>query len=272
MSELDQMSDEALEAALVVAGQGEPEPELPTEPAPPPPPPAAEAAPPAESTPPPTAEATAPPADPEVSELDILRAENAELMARSKHWEEVSGRIGGRIGWLEQQLKVRPATPPADDDPGTELSEVPARAPVQPDDPYRSYVISLAISQAGQEFMQTAPDLQEMWPAMGKYISEHHNPARLIESNDPIFALSETKRVLSAAYSAADAERKASRKSELVQKRAEQIKSAEEAKKRASLSAPGGVPPPAPRSKTANEMSDAELDGALGDATRGARW
>lgn len=274
MAEHDELSDEQLEAALAeTVGQEEPSPE-PVVPEPPAPePPAAEpAAEPSESV---EQEAAAEP-EPEVSELDILRAQLAEVEARAKHWEEVSGRNGGRMGFLEQKLQQvlqQQAAPPSDDYAGeTPETETPRQPAPTPGDPYRSYVIGLAVQQAGQEFARTTPDAGELWPSIEKYIGENHNPSTILLSEDPQFAAAETMRVLNAAYLHADAERKATRKTELMQRRADQIKLADEAKKKASLSAPGGSSAPMPKPKTSDEMSDSELDSALKEATRGARW
>lgn len=266
----EKMSQEEIEQALHdaavgaitdsdIAGEAEPEPQPEPE------------APTPEPEPEPQPEESA--QEPEVSEADILKAQLAEMEARAQHWERVAGNHAGKLGFLEQRLSNLEAAPVRQ--PETyEEAEIPAAPPAATDrdGSYKTWVVAQAIKSGVEDFRMEHPDAQEFNEGIATYLQESgYNPKMILESNDPLRAQLESKRILEEAYFAARAGKEAIRRSELVQKRADQIKNMEQLKKKSAPSASGNAPPPKPTQKSPQEMSREELDAALQEAT-GGRW
>ena len=272
MPDPEKMSQEEIEKALEdialekvdaseFTGEAEPEPQPePEVPAPEP-----------ETEPEPAPEAETA-AEPEVQEADILRAQLAEMEARAQHYERLAGSHAGKLGFLEQRLKNLEARPIQQGYVEEAEPTLTIPAPSQEDGSFKTWVIAQAIKSGVEDFRREHQDADEFQQGIAKYLeSSGYDPRHVLESNDPLRAQQESKRVLEEAYFAARADKEATRRSELQQKRADQIANLEKLKKKAAPSASGNAPPPRPTQKTPNEMSREELDAALAEAT-GGRW
>lgn len=269
----EKMSQEEIEKALhdvavgaitdsELAGEAEPEPQPEPEPEAPPPDQTDEPVPEPEAEPEPEVE---------VSEADILRAQLAEMEARAQHYERLAGSHAGKLGYLEKRLSNLESQPVRREYEDVEATPQPPQS-TPSDDGYKAWVIAQAVASGVQDFWREHPDTVDLQDGIKQYLEQTgYDPKSILESNDPLRAQRESKRVLEEAYFAARADKEAVRRTELQQKRADQIKNLEQLKKKAAPSASGHAPPPKPTQKSPNEMTREELDAALLEAT-GGRW
>lgn len=289
----EQMSEEELESALSGAEvrtpgyppEHEPDPE-PVEEAPVEP--AEQQVEPAPDTPEQAPEETQEetPADDTPTAEDISALEREELIARleateaqAKKWEQVAGRHGGRMGFLENRLKAlsqQPAVPMNEDTEYGEQEQAtqrPQRPAAPSTDPMTTWAVQQAMQSGVSEFRSKYPDSAEHDQAIGQYLnSQGYNTAPILESNDPSFAQNETRRVLEEAYWHVISDVRNARKAELAERRASQTEKLKAAKQRAAPSATATTAPPKPKAKSEADMSDEELDAAMRKATAGQRW
>lgn len=284
------LDDAALEKALVDAAMGEAvlwpgTPKDPQEDAPSPEPapePAPEPQSEAEPQPEPEGEAEPAAAEPD-PDAEALQARERELEARIKHFESVNGRLGGELGFLKQQIQRmmsgQQAAPPRERDNGEYADEAPEprRAQLPPQDAPRTdrhalWNIKQALAMAGNQFRSSHPDYAGHETELVDYLQTRgYDPVQVLMSDDPSEVYDRALRLQEEHYWHVRATAEATRRAELLQKKADQSAAVTEAKKKASVTASGSAPPPKPKAKTMEEMSDAELEEALQRET-GGRW
>jgi hypothetical protein len=254
-----------LDAAIDALGRGESvnlvdETSVPQEPPPPEPPPVQEPPPAPEPTPEPEV-----PAEPDLDQ-ELLRAREAELEARAKHWEGIAGRHGSELGQLRkalQELQARVARPEQSE--GAFEQDPPAPpVPSRQDEAFKSWAIQQAAAAGEMEFRAAHPDAREYEADMKDYLVKSGFDAQsILLANDPAAAQRDVNRTFTDAYWAVKATRESARVAELRTKKAAQMASLEEAKRRASTTAAATPPTPPVKAKTIDEMSESELDAEI---------
>lgn len=266
------LSLEQLETALnqsyFATETAEPEPEPAPEPEPQPEPPVSTETEPLPVEP----EATPEPAAPEPDvEAELQLARERELEARAKHFESTAGRLGGRVGFLEQRLSellsARQAAPQEDGEP-----PVP-QAPQPLPDRVTAWAAKRAAEDASQRFLAEHPDYAEHAPKIKDYMAARGiTPASVLDPTDPVTTEQRVQQLLEEHHWHATAEANAARRATLLTKRAEQTAKAVQAKQKASASATGSAPTPKPSPKSPEQLSVEELDAEMARATKGAIW
>lgn len=196
-----------------------------------------------------------------------------ELEARVKHFESLAGRNAGELGFVKQQLrKLNEAhkqtvrsdddTFDADSEPEPERRTAPRRERSRDD--VATWAVSQAVQQAVNDFGRQHPDVAEMQEAIGAYLKQSgYDPSAVLESDSPVEAAKETRRVLEEAYWHSKASTASERRKAAETKRAAQIPQLEKAKRKAAISGTGGAPPPKPQPKTYEQMTLEELEAEL---------
>lgn len=239
----------------------EPEPEPEAEPTPEPEAPAEEEAP-----------SETPAEDPEAERLRLI---SEEMEARAKHWESVAGKHAGELGYIKQQLKAIQAAQ-AQSQQGEEYVE-PQETPRPAPEPQRrdglaEWAVQQAFQQAVTGFEHSHPDVADIGDKMVDYLSATgYDMKTALAMGDPIEAQQEIARALNEAYWHTKAEVNAARRAELTAKREAVQTQAATNKMKASVSATGSSPPPKPKAKTVDEMTDDELAAEMVKA-QGGRW
>jgi hypothetical protein len=213
------------------------------------------------------------PEEPPPSDLDILRAEMEELKAKAKHWEEVAGRNGGRVGWLERQIgefaKARAAAP---EEASYEESREPSAPAAPRTDDFALWAVKKAAQSARDQFIAAHPDYAPHLPELANYLQAiGYDGQSVLATNNPEYVETEFTRVFREHKSSVDAVQAAKNKELLLERRADSTRRLQEAKTKATVSGSGGTPPPKLRPKTFNEMTLEELDAAMQQST-GGRW
>jgi len=217
---------------------------------------------------------------PEPSEdldAEILRARLEAAEAAAKKWEQVAGRHGGELGFLKNRMREiegRIQTLRSEQEP-IEPSDLPQPdAPRTPSpgprtDPLATWAVNQAIAQASADFMRTHPDMGDMKDDFEQYLkNSNYNAADLIGANDPIWAASETNRLLEEAYWNAKQAFKQRVASALEKRKADQVPRLDQAKRKAAISASGAAPAPKPQVKPLSDMSLEELEKELKRLTK----
>lgn len=209
-------------------------------------------------------------------ETQRVRLLTDELEARAKHWESVAGRNAGELGFIRNQLK---ALQDAQNRPRQEVeyqeqsdAPAPTQAPAPTRDGLAEWAVQQAVQQAVGAFENSHPDVKDLNDQMTEYIKgSGYNLANVMQMNNPIEAQREVARALEEAYWHSKAAVNATRRAELEAKReAIQVKAAAN-KLKASVSGTAATPPPKPKSKTVDEMTDAELEAEMVRSV-GGRW
>lgn len=229
----------------------------------------------------PTAEPPAPdqPAEPEFDaqhEIELLKAQVEQAELGRKHWEQVAGRHGSKIGFLEEQLRARataPLTPtPADDGGDVDAPASPPPAPRAERDRLASWAVAQAARGAYHSFLQQNPDYAEHAAQLQAYAQERGvNPDAILLSNDPGQVEAEVTGLLNGHLLHVQQQRVAARIEALKAKRAESTTRAADARRAASTSAAGVRSAPPQQPKKLDEMTLEELDAVMEQST-GGRW
>jgi len=236
-----------------------------------------------EATPAPSAEAPSAEQPTEPAEFDarreieLLEARLEQESLGRKHWEQVAGRHGSKIGFLEEQLRARAAMPsapplePSDADEPASTS-VPSAPPPAGRDRLATWAVAQAARGAFHSFVQQNPDYAEHAKGLGEYARAHGvDPDAILLSNDPGQVEAEVNGLLSGHLLHIQQQKVAARITELQAKRAESTARAADARRAASTSAAGVRSAPPPQAKTLKDMSLEELDAVM-DQQTGGRW
>jgi len=204
------------------------------------------------------------------SELDELRAEMDLAQARTKHFESLLGRQAGEDGFWKQKYAALEETlseirqglasgaARATDDLGEPVRQAPvAPQRVQPQvrDENTSYIVGLAIKDAGQQFFAENPGARvevegggmRIHPDIEKVLAGV-DVSGILNAASPLQAQAELGRVLGAAWSRVDRDQKTARLNEIKSKRFEQ---GERLKKRKIASAASSTGSTGPKPKRA---------------------
>ena len=270
LAELESVLNDHFEFKKLAEGKPTPAPEPEPVPLPPVPPPGPDASP---SPKPEEPKPTQPEAQPEDLELDILKARLEETEARLAKQEKLAGRQAGEIGFKQQQ-KIRELE--------EEVERLQGRIAVEEDQPEPSpepkrrvatrsmpdaattYLVGMAVNNAGQAFFNAYPEAQELAPAMREYLTSTGQDVKVVlETNDPVEAARRTTMLFEEALQHAKYDRAKTRRSELETRRSDQIKGLDEAKRRATLSGSGSTSVAPIESKVATKRTLTELEADL---------
>jgi hypothetical protein len=191
------------------------------------------------------------------TEADELRAMLELAESRAKHFESLIGSRTGEEGFFKQKAQkleseirdLRQRIEHGADDPANQ-PETRTHAP-RSADPATTYLLSLAIKEAGQNFFAGTPGAlvkdeagrNVLDPAFQSELGNFQDlVAPILEANDPLYAATEVGRLLNAAWSKVERVKKEHHLAEIQRRRAEQGKRLKD-KKRASAAASTGAPP-----------------------------
>ena len=203
------------------------------------------------------------------SEVDELRAMLDVQQSEAKHFESLLGRHTGsedfhkrKIASMETELAdlrtklTNGDTYPVESQPQYTAQQPSVPQPQQATDSVRTYLVGQAIEKAAKDFLEVTEGLSSKDengqlvadPNFVTALQRHQEAITAVQqTDDPLFAGQEIRRVLSSAWGEADRERKVVRLKEIQRKRADQTKRLDQAKVEAASASTSPTAPQARR-------------------------
>jgi len=208
-----------------------------------------------------------PVAEPEVSELDVLRAKIDEALATAKKNESIAGRATAESGYLKGQIARLQTELRGRGVESTDFEPPPEPVRNEPSRDTSGYLGKVAVDRAARLFMGEHPALpQEAVSDAGKYANEYF---RAEPDDTPEDIELRMRALLREGLYDHQARQSAKMASDREVRRADQMRALTTAKAKATISGSGSPPPPISKPKTLDEMSAAELDAELRRMTQG---
>ena len=211
------------------------------------------------------------------TEADIMAERLALSEALAKKFESLAGRHSGELGFLKQRLKeleTRQNAPPreAHEEDLYPPEPLPAQDRPAVAEPVRDSLSEWAVGRAIEDEVQRfwggrAEDAKLRDDIAASLKARQEDLAPLLETRDPVHASRLTRAVLDEALSDALIARAKARIGEMTEKRADQVRNLEQAKKKAAVSGSGAASPPS-QARDLNDLSIPELQNLLGSMTK----